>query len=457
MRQSRRDRIVVAMIGSARSKKALLLVLAGLLSVAVGFAVVERAQLAESVTRAFVPPPQQVFGKDRLLVLVEGLDYDWTDKDEPYSTASRSDVIMAIDLDFPSRQIYELSVPRDMAATMPDGSLSKINEAQSQGGVAEARRVIAQWLGIPGFDKYVVLRIDATKDLIDAIGGVDVYVKNSDCLRYGTECTGHSLDYDDNWGHLHIHLKEGLQHLDGAQAVAYARFRHDWCSDPCRIMRQQQVIRAIVDRIRSDKLNTLMHVRDILGVVRKDVVTDFTDRELLSLAVYFDGITPSDVHTAQVPYVGDEYLACCGDAIIPDEDAKARLVREMLLDPPQPLPSPDPAALAAIAPQRVTVNVLNGSGIDGEASRIAARLQKAGFIIGTVGDATRGAVESTQIRQHGLTGFAGARVREALPRALRGAPVVGEVEAGATPAPDVVTVIIGRDVATIHGSASAGG
>ena len=38
----------------------------------------------------------------------------------------------------------------------------------------EAKQVIAKFLGIPGFDRYVVLRIDATKDLINAIGGVDV-------------------------------------------------------------------------------------------------------------------------------------------------------------------------------------------------------------------------------------------------------------------------------------------
>ena len=115
-------------------------------------------------------------------MLVEGLDYDYTAKDEEFSTNSRSDVIWAVNLDFANKRIYELSIPRDMIATMPNGTQAKINQAQSDGGVKEAKSVIAQLLGIPGFDRYVILRIDATKAFVDAIGGVDLYVKSSDCL-----------------------------------------------------------------------------------------------------------------------------------------------------------------------------------------------------------------------------------------------------------------------------------
>jgi len=51
--------------------------------------------------------------------------------------------------------------------------------------------VIASWLGVPSFDRYIVMRIDTTKDLINAIGGVDVNVENSDALR-GTGRTDRS-------------------------------------------------------------------------------------------------------------------------------------------------------------------------------------------------------------------------------------------------------------------------
>ncbi len=139
-----------------------------------GYTVVERKSPVTALTQMFVPTPQQIFGKSNLLVLVEGLDYDYNQKDEEYSTQSRSDVIWAVNLDFANKRIYELSIPRDMIATMPNGAQSKINAAQSEGGVKEAKSVIAKWLGIPGFDRYVVLRIDATQAFIAALGGVDV-------------------------------------------------------------------------------------------------------------------------------------------------------------------------------------------------------------------------------------------------------------------------------------------
>jgi polyisoprenyl-teichoic acid--peptidoglycan teichoic acid transferase len=406
------------------------------------------------ITQIFVPTPQQVFGRSNLLVLVEGLDYDYTNNDVEFSTNSRSDVIWAVNLDFANRHIYQLSVPRDMVATLPNGTQAKINQAQSDGGVTEAKKVIAQFLGIPGFDKYMVLRIDATKDFINAIGGIDIFVKSSDCLRYNTNCAGESLDYDDSWGHLHIHLKEGLHHLDGDSAVAYMRFRHDWCSDPCRIMRQQEVLHAMAAKVRGDRMNTLLHAGNLLAVFRKDVQTDFTNPQLLSLATYFQGLPQDAIVTKQVPYTGDIDLPNYGDSLIPDVQGRAQLVAEMLVPHASPEPSPDAMALAAIAPATIRVDVENGSGIPGAAHRVATALKKAGFTIGEVGDADRDDYAQTEVHEHSTVTFAGARVRAGLPRALQKAEVIpdpsptGSADPQATAAvTSDVTVIVGGDIA----------
>jgi polyisoprenyl-teichoic acid--peptidoglycan teichoic acid transferase len=165
--------------------------------------------------------------------------------------------------------------------------------------------------------------------LIDALGGIDVNVENSDALtRSGPNGP---VDYDDSWGHLHVHLKPGRQHLTGTQAVGYARFRHDWCSDPCRIMRQQQVIRSMVDRIERDRLNTITHAAALLGVIGKDVDTNMTTTEELAAAMAFSHVTARDIHTAQVPYIGTVDLPGYGDSIVPDEVRKRALVASMLL------------------------------------------------------------------------------------------------------------------------------
>ena len=50
--------------------------------------------------------------------------------------------------------------------------------------------------------------------------------------------------------------------MNGEQAVSYSRFRHDACSDPCRIKRQQQVVRIMIAKLKNDKFNDLLRVKD---------------------------------------------------------------------------------------------------------------------------------------------------------------------------------------------------
>jgi LCP family protein required for cell wall assembly len=422
------------------------LVCLGLASLVAGFTIFShKRNPLSAISGLFVQSPQQVFGKQNLLVLVEGLDYDYTANDQPFSSSSRSDVIWAVNFDFANHQVYELSVPRDMLATFPDGSRQKINEAQADGGPKEAQRVIAQFLGIPGFDRYAVLRINAAKEIVDAFGGVDVDVENSDCLTNPHHCVNSAINYDDTWGHLHVHLKPGMQHLNGAQAVGYMRFRHDWCSDPCRIMRQQQVIRALITKIKSNKIATLFRLPALIGIVRNNLQTNLTQSEMLSIATYYSDATPRDVHTAQVPYTGDVEMPD-GDDLIANDTAKSRLVQRMLVAPPAPVPSPNPLALAAIAPATLRVDVENGSGVPGAARQLADRLRRAGFQIGDVGNATNDDMTTSRIEEHSSVLFAGARVRLALPATWQSVNIVSD---GASPAPangSDVTILIGRDL-----------
>lgn len=338
-----------------------LLLLFGLLTSAVAYTMVRSHTFnpVVGIVNYFVPNPQSVFGKDRIYVLLMGLDYDYSTNDEPTSKDSRTDKIEAFALDFPTKVIKSVAVPRDMDAIV-DGHEDKINDAFHYGGARNSQIVVGSFMGMPQndrgtyFDRYVVLRINAASDLINALGGVTVDVKNSDALK-GAGPNG-PVDYDDNWGHLHVHLAPGPQKLDGEQAVGYARFRHDWCSDPCRIMRQQQVIRAIVDRLERNKLNTLMHVQQLLDVARKDIQTDITGTEQLSLAGAYSGVGLASIKTEQVPYVSDKELPA-GDVIVADEKAKAELVARLFGPEPQvasKAPTGDPVFDSLLGPTRVS-------------------------------------------------------------------------------------------------------
>ncbi|MDP9024709.1 MAG: hypothetical protein M3N13_04980, partial [Candidatus Eremiobacteraeota bacterium] len=82
------------------------LLLAGAGSVFAGFAIFKHENPLQVISQTFAPPPDQVFGKSNLLVLVEGLDYDYTPNDIEFSTNSRSDIIKAINVDFTRKNIY---------------------------------------------------------------------------------------------------------------------------------------------------------------------------------------------------------------------------------------------------------------------------------------------------------------------------------------------------------------
>ena len=388
------------------------------------------------VEAPFIPAPQDLFGKSRIYVLVMGVDYDYDQHDYEYSKKSRSDTIMAATLDFPSTTLSELSVPRDMGVVLPSGHLAKINQAMSDGGPAEAEAVIAKFLQIPGFDRYVVLRINAAKQLIDAIGGIDVPVKEQ-------------MDYDDSWGHLHIHFKPGVYHMNGEQAVSYGRFRHDSCGDPCRIERQQQVMRIMLAKLKANKLNDLAHINNLIDVFNHNVESNLTAQEKLSLASAYAGLDMRRVKTAQVPYVDTRDTVYGGNVLIADEGAKRDLVNKLMV---AALGPPDRGTLAAIAPSSLSVDVENGSGRPGSAKRIAARLKSAGFVIAKVGNAPGSDYVKTEIHAHTSKNFAGEKVRSAM-HADQLEVVADSVVSPASLSD--VTVIIGKDLALPQEQASA--
>lgn len=404
-------------------------------------ALLQRRSPTDVVAGMFIEQPQAHFLKDRINVLLLGIDYNYDEKDQEYSANARSDTIMAVSLNFPTNgnskpSIGLLSIPRDMDYVFPNGHEDKINSAYALGktpadGAHRAERAVADFLGIYGFDRYVALRINATKSLIDAIGGIDVVPDET-------------MDYDDHWGHLSIHFVGGKRyHMNGNQAVSYSRFRHDACGDPCRIKRQQQIIRITLAKLRNDRFNDFVHMNQLVNVIEHNVYTDITPREALSLAVAFQHIDLAQVKTQQVPYVSDKDLACCGNVIIADDAAKNALVSKLFL---QPIGSPAPVdarAVAAIPASRIHVDVQNGSGFVGAAAKVADLLKRHGFVVGSVGDASSYDYNATEIHVHSTMPLAGERVKGALP--MKSAVVEADATTSGAPVQSDVTVIVGRD------------
>lgn len=213
-------------------------------------------------------------------------------------------------------------------------------------------------------------------------------------------------------------------------------------------------MQAALNKIKSDKFNTLVHLNDIIGVFNKDVKTNLTRNEEIALATQFAHMPKSGLHsdTAGMPYVDTKILADGGEVLIPDNAKKQHQVETMLLNPPVPTPSPAPGQVAAIDPKSVRVDVENGSGVPGAARRIADQLRKEGFAIGEIGNAQSSDMSTTELFEHSKITFAGLKVRQALGKAGQSARVI---DGSGTPSPAAspakasdVTVVVGQDLAT---------
>ena len=202
-------------------------------------------------------PERQFPDKTSINVLILGVDYDWSNQGGILRKArARSDSILVARIDFARKTISALTIPRDTAVNIPGRrGIHKINAAHAFGGPELAQETIKQVFDIPT-DAYVVLNVEGFQKIVDAVGGIDITVRKK-------------LDYDDNWGHLHVHLKPGYQHMNGYQAMGYVRVRHS-DSDLMRSQRQHEFIEAMRSKIKSpasfgklpglvDKLDEQLH------------------------------------------------------------------------------------------------------------------------------------------------------------------------------------------------------
>jgi LCP family protein required for cell wall assembly len=137
-----------------------------------------------------------------------------------------------------------LSIPRDTVAAIPGHGSAKINAAFAYGGPALTIKTVEQFTGIP-INHVIIVNLAAFPPFIDAIGGVDVKTG-----RVCSEISGGAQN-----GGWTLNLSPGVHHLNGTQALVYARTRENKCnpndSDLTRVKHQQQILNAIKARLLS--------------------------------------------------------------------------------------------------------------------------------------------------------------------------------------------------------------
>jgi LCP family protein required for cell wall assembly len=216
------------------------------------------------------------------------------ENDAPYLT----DSIMAVTIDPVSDRVMLSSIPRDLVVQMnlQDPSsrtwTNKINAAYEvpytsviccvakqytghDGGGHAAEHEVGMVTGLT-FDRYIAIDFVAFRDMVNALGGVDVCLStNLDDLTYP--------NYSD--GYMPIHFKAGCQHVNGEQALEIARSRHATeaaqSSDFGRARRQQDIMEAIKQK--TTTVNGFSKAPQLLSALQQNITTDMTISDMQAI------------------------------------------------------------------------------------------------------------------------------------------------------------------------------
>jgi LCP family protein required for cell wall assembly len=269
----------------------------------------------------------------------------------PWRTATLTDGMMVVSLDPVGNTVSMLSLPRDLInVPLGNGDVfgPKLNSLMSyadrnedefpEGGLAALQDAVGALLGI---DIHYYARIDfyGFVDIVDAVGGVDITVKDgfSDPEYTSFGHRGHG------WS-----IEAGKHHLDGVNALAFARARKGAGeSDFTRAGRQQQVLLALRDAVTKDG-SLLWELPQLLELVGDLVTTDIPVSRLPAFAAVVDEIDDDAVVRAVIrhPLVKSKSTQY-GSSLIPNVEAIQEVAAKLFPPPggdPQPWPTPKPTA-----------------------------------------------------------------------------------------------------------------
>jgi LCP family protein required for cell wall assembly len=314
--------------------------LLGLLLVAVAWGVLGYRSFASGVEKANERLPRTARARlaresgsllsDPTTVLVIGTDGG---RAAGRGDANRADSLLLLRTDPGKHRISYLSVPRDLRVEIPGYGTSKVNAANQIGGPALTIDTVKALTGLP-VDHVVVVDFDGFRELIDALGGIDVFVRKPilsnrfDCPYKPERCREW-----EGW-----RFEKGTQHMDGRRALVYSRIRTNQLdpsdTDVSRGGRQQAVADAVGEKIAS--LGTFLRLPFVGDSLAAPLATDLSAWELAQLGwVRFR----SDSKRSLRCRLGGETATIGGESMLLGSEDNVSVI-SMFLGRSAPLPPP---------------------------------------------------------------------------------------------------------------------
>ncbi len=256
------------------------IILIGVIVMLVAGAVAARLMTSEEPVDDITAQSGIQRSEDYMHIMVMGVDRRSDD-------VGRSDTLMTVTINKTQGKAEILSLPRDTRVAIEDNGYDKINHAYAYGGSSLTRKTVESLLGVP-MDYYILIDVKAFERIIDAMDGVDIDVEKR-------------MYYEDPWddnGGLVIDLYPGMQHMDGEKAIQYVRYR-DGEGDIGRISRQQHFMKAVMEKMLSPSI--LPKLPQLMEEVRSAVETDMPLTEMVSLAQLLPTIREQGMESTMVP------------------------------------------------------------------------------------------------------------------------------------------------------------
>ncbi|UCZ51967.1 LCP family protein [Bacillus shivajii] len=249
---------------------------------------------------------------DYINVLLVGLD-----DEEGYA---RTDTIMLAQYHPSKGEARLVSFMRDMYVSIPGYRDNKINTSYALGGLELLRETIDENFDID-IHYYAQVDFNGFTRIVDTLSpeGIEVDVERR-------------MFYQDGAGTLTINFAEGLQTMDGNDALKYVRFRNDHENDFGRVRRQQQVMTILKDELMS--ISGVRRIPQILGSIEPFIQTNISNQKLISYGRDFFLNSVDDIETMTLPIEDgyrNEFYSHAGAVLELDKEKNKQALQNFLL------------------------------------------------------------------------------------------------------------------------------
>lgn len=211
-----------------------------------------------------------------LVVLIAGIDQRKGD-------SGRSDSLLLAFIDKEKNKVNLVSIPRDSYVNIPGRGKDKINHSYAFGGMSLTIDTVEEFTNIP-INYYVKTNMEGLKGVVDILGGIDIDVPKA--MKVGDIRTGNKTL---------LYLSPGKQTLNGAEVVAYARFRKDSRGDVGRMERQQEILKGILKK--AIEPSKLLKAPVLVSEIKEVVETNMSPSEILGLSSVAKELTGNNLTT----------------------------------------------------------------------------------------------------------------------------------------------------------------